>query len=79
MPAARRFASGSALAYTFSVIAALACPRLLETVLTSMPWASANVAHVWRKSWKDKRRPSVPRVPSIFVKDAQSLDSLSGW
>lgn len=50
MSAARRFASGSVLAYMFKVIAALACPRLLAAVLTSPPLARNIVAHVWRKS-----------------------------
>ena len=76
--AASRFAFGSALAYMLSVIAAFACPMMLDTVLISIPPATAIVAHVWRKSWNVGKRPSVPLIPNSFARECHSLVSRVG-
>ena len=38
--------------YMFSVVSELTCPIMAESVFTSMPFSSAIVAKVWRRSWK---------------------------
>ena len=46
-----------------SVIAALLCPMMLETLLMSVPDATAAVANVCRRSWNVGTLPWLPISP----------------